>query len=102
MLGRIKTLLVEEEPIKELSFAEMGPQGSAICMFSVPFKFLETIFPPASCIYYVSTAYAIRIRLSEKYNLKESTPCCCCTVPLCCAGYTYILLIIVFLMINMI
>lgn len=84
IMGRIQTLLIDEEPDKCM---EMGTVGNSLCLCAIPIKLLE---PLGGCLWFIINSCRIRRQLSDKHNLKNVTKCCCgISVALPCAGCNF-------------
>jgi hypothetical protein len=66
------------------SLMDIGNQGQAACVASLPFKFLE---PCGGFVWFILHSIRLRKQVADKYNFEYATPCCCnIEVPMLCAG----------------
>ena len=74
ILGRIQTKLVDEEPKRIMgALMEIGNQGQAVCVSSLPCKLCE---PCGGFVYFILHSLRLRKQIADKYNLQYAVPCC--------------------------
>lgn len=84
MLGKIRTIYVEEQPCC-LECLEMGPQGLCLCVISCPINFLG---PLGGFCWFCWHSAKMRHDITQKYNIddSEAQSVCCFKLPTAAIG----------------